>query len=236
MAKSKRKQNAVKNAGLRNASRSGPQSSIKGGRGPSEARSSKVVPDIFRAKLVYKQRVSMGGSAGVIVQKFRGNDLFDPDISGTGGQPYGFDQLMALYSFFRVMSSKIDVHFCSVGTAAGTQSYEAIVVPTATGVSFTTTEDASAAPYALWTLNQGLSNPHPRLTSSISTSKIEGIPESKVRDEDNYSGSAAASPTNQWDWQIITQAIDRSSNLSCFAYVSITYDVEFYARVNLALS
>jgi hypothetical protein len=197
---------------------------------------STVVSDVLRTKLTYKQRVNMGGSAGVIVQRFRGNDLFDPDVSGVGSQPYGFDQLMSLYGKFRVLGSKLTVWASSVGTTAGTQSYEMILVPTASGVAFTTTEDASVAPYAKWRLNQGLSNPAAFLERSITTSKIEGIPESRVRDDDTYSGDASTSPTSQWDWQIITQAIDRSSNLSCFAYVSIEYDVEFYERKNLALS
>lgn len=195
-----------------------------------------VVPDVARVKLTYRQRVTMGGSAGVQIQKFRGNDLYDPDISGTGAQPYGFDQWMNLYERFRVLGSSIDVWFCSVGTSAGTQSFEAIVVPTATGVSFSLMEDAAAAPYALWKVNQGLSNPAMHIVSQMQTHKIEGIPLSKVRDEDTYSGTASTSASSGFDWQILTQSIDRLSSLSCFAYVNITYDVELFSRVNLTLS
>ncbi len=196
----------------------------------------RVVADVMRSTLTYKQRVNMGGSAGVIVQKFRGNDLFDPDVSGVGAQPYGFDQMMTFYSKYRVLSSKIECWFCSVGTSAGTQSFNFVVVPTATGVSFASLEDASAAPYAKWGVNQGLSNPARHVIHSMATGKMEGVPITKVRDEDTYSGSASASVTSGFDWQILTQSVDLSSALSCFLYVTISYDTEFYERVNLALS
>ncbi len=195
-----------------------------------------IVPDVYRTKIAFHSRVNMGGSAGVIVQKYRGNDLYDPDVSGVGGQPEGFDQLMALYERFRVLGSAIKAEFVSVGTSAGTQSFECAVIPTATGVSFTTMEDVTSAPYCRWRVNQGLSNPNPSILHQMQTGKIEGVPQSKVRDEDSYSGTAALSATSGFDWQLLTQCVDRATNLNCYVYVTITYDTEFYSRVNLALS
>ncbi len=40
-------------------------------------------------------------------QVFTANGLFDPDITGTGHQPRGFDQFMALYDKYVVVSSSI---------------------------------------------------------------------------------------------------------------------------------
>lgn len=40
---------------------------------------------------------------------FAANGLYDPDITGIGHQPKGFDQWMAVYNHFNVLGSKISV-------------------------------------------------------------------------------------------------------------------------------
>jgi len=40
---------------------------------------------------------------------FMANGLYDPNVTGTGHQPRGFDQLMAMYKHYEVMESLIEV-------------------------------------------------------------------------------------------------------------------------------
>lgn len=47
------------------------------------------------------------GSTGTY--NFRANSMFDPNITGTGHQPYYFDQMSAIYNHFFVLGSKITV-------------------------------------------------------------------------------------------------------------------------------
>jgi hypothetical protein len=42
--------------------------------------------------------------------------MFDPDITGTGHQPRGFDQLMLFYDHFVVLRAKIKVQFFNAST------------------------------------------------------------------------------------------------------------------------
>lgn len=59
-----------------------------------------------------------GGTAGVHV--FSANGLYDPDITGIGHQPTGFDQVMALFDHYTVVGSKIRAEFVNGdGTYAG---------------------------------------------------------------------------------------------------------------------
>jgi len=68
------------------------------------------LPDSTIRTLKYCGQFSINagiGSAGGYT--FSANGIWDPDISGTGHQPYGFDQLMAMYNHYEVLESCIRV-------------------------------------------------------------------------------------------------------------------------------
>lgn len=46
---------------------------------------------------------------------FRLNSLYDPDLTGTGHQPYGFDQYAALFNRYKVDKVTVDVIFTTPG-------------------------------------------------------------------------------------------------------------------------
>lgn len=70
----------------------------------------------MRVKMKYTDGVLLTTTTGIGVTTyaFRANSLFDPDQTGTGHQPYRFDQLAAIYQRYRVLKSKITVDW-SVG-------------------------------------------------------------------------------------------------------------------------
>jgi len=67
---------------------------------------------------------SFGGAttSGAITSTyiFRANSLYDPDLSSTGHQPMGFDQMMLSYNHFVVLRSKITCVFKNTSTTAPT--------------------------------------------------------------------------------------------------------------------
>lgn len=74
-----------------------------------------TMPAAKAVKLRYCARVTLNpgpGLAGVYV--FSTNGMYDPDITGAGHQPLGFDQWMALYNSYQVLSSKIHVEFANL--------------------------------------------------------------------------------------------------------------------------
>lgn len=66
-------------------------------------------PPTFYTKLKYCDTITMTSTLGVAVYEFAGNGCYDPDITGTGHQPYFWDQLTAVYKYYAVVSSKITV-------------------------------------------------------------------------------------------------------------------------------
>jgi len=59
------------------------------------------IPQRFITKLKYAGTVTTGANGAWAL---RLNSLFDPDATGTGHQPYGYDQLSQLYNRYRVIS------------------------------------------------------------------------------------------------------------------------------------
>jgi len=67
---------------------------------------SKIVT-LYYSQLGISLRRTLGG--GFTTKKFSVNGLFDVDLSGSGHQPYLFDQYMAIYQKYDVLASKITV-------------------------------------------------------------------------------------------------------------------------------
>lgn len=78
------------------------------------------VPFTLITKMLYHERVNLTpdaiGASGVHV--FSANGTYDPNITGIGHQPRGFDQMMALYDHNVVIYSKCRVDFASATVGA----------------------------------------------------------------------------------------------------------------------
>jgi len=75
-----------------------------------------------------------GSAAGTRI--FAANGLYDPDITGTGHQPMGFDQFAGIYERYLVLHSKLVIKNLAPGAAAN-------AAPVAIGVLLS--KDASIA-------------------------------------------------------------------------------------------
>jgi hypothetical protein len=65
--------------------------------------------------------ISAAANPGVYV--FSCNGLFDPDVTGTGHQPRGFDQLMLFYDHYVVQKAKITVRFFNSSAATPAMAF-----------------------------------------------------------------------------------------------------------------
>lgn len=73
---------------------------------------------LIHGQLYYDFQQSIVGTAGIVASRvYTANGVFDPDITGTGHQVIGFDQIMAAYNHYSVIRSKITVTFLNNGDA-----------------------------------------------------------------------------------------------------------------------
>lgn len=71
----------------------------------------KLLGNSLATTLVYNDQyvLDAGAAPAVAVHVLRASGLFDPDVTGAGHQPRGFDQIMLLYDHYVVVGSKITV-------------------------------------------------------------------------------------------------------------------------------
>lgn len=152
-----------------------------------------IFPATIVKTLRYSTNVSLGAAVGALsTWMFRANDLFDPDYSGTGHQPAGFDQLMAWYNHFCVVRSKILCTFRNIGT---TSAYGAIRVDASNSpltVIDRLIEDGGLTMDILEA--KGVTGSNKTLALDISIPKLQGVSRSAVTADPSLRGDSATSP------------------------------------------
>lgn len=183
------------------------------------------MPDRLRTKLWYdflQYPLMAAASSGAL--NIGGNDAYDPDRSGSGHQPMGFDQLTSIYDRYVVTGSRVRITLLSTdkGITLG------LIPSTDTGTPSS--------------LNNLLENPYSKhlaipssypcvLNHSFSSAKIWGVSESTIIQDDTYHARYNASPTRPWYWLVKAGTFDGSTTATVYVNIRVSYIVEFYERI-----
>lgn len=146
-------------------------------------------------KLKYHEQLQMNpGVAGApATYVFSANGMYDPNISGAGHQPRGFDQMMSLYDHFTVIKSKCIVTFMK-GASQNTS------VITCISLRDTSTVEASMQDYiesrnTTFGSLVGAGNATRVLKKNFSAKQFLGRPH--PLSEDDLRGTTSGNPTEQ---------------------------------------
>lgn len=172
---------------------------IAGKRNPSEL-SMVVEPwmPLFPARttkwLRYSADISLSSSSGAVsTYVFAANDLFDPDRTGTGHQPMGFDQMMIFYNHFCVTHCKAKIIFKSAAGATGTACVRQDASSTPITVIDQILEIGGLVQTTLETI--GGFGANKEIEIGLSVAKLQGVSETALTADSTLRGNAAASPT-----------------------------------------
>ncbi len=190
-------------------------------------------PDRMRCTLTYSSLyISLiANSASVSRYQFSMNSLFDPDFTGTGGQPEYFDQLSALYNRYRVYGSAIKVVFLPFNSSGAQVNVptNAVLLPSAqTLASFNVDDVAGMARAQNRIITGNMDQSNVTMVSSHSISEILGVKD--VEGADRLQALISASPSEQALWSILARTADGTTATSLGISVRITYDCEFFDR------
>lgn len=180
-----------------------------------------------RSKLLYNTNVNYGSIAGAASgYVWTANGLWDTDVTGTGHQPMGFDQLMLLYEHYTVIGGKITVSFVNVSAT------ESGVV----GIAINPSASLQTIPSELIengmlrrsyiAANAGNSKSQVTLTIPFDIAKINGVSHSLIGDA-LYRGDVTQNPTEQSYLHLFCYNTITASLLNIWADVTIEFDTWF---------
>lgn len=200
-----------------------------------------IVADKTITSLTYSSAVAYAPGVDQEDRIFNINSIFDPDRSGVGHQPQGRDQYAAFYNRYRVLKCSWDVTMAPQ-TAGG--SYNCIVLPSndATSIAGINQDNAIESPWAkyktasVYSTTAGVGPLPLRIRGSIRMSKLYGVSEKTLRDDDRYAAEMSASPAELAVLHVLTTSALAASTINYHLIVKLVYEVEMFDRVQLSAS
>lgn len=162
-------------------------------------RSRSLVPNRYNTKLVYSDfftTTTLGGGA-ISYTQWAMNGLYDPDLTGTGHQPMGFDQLCpTLYQSYLVTGCKMILEGRFVSPNLDTAPVVGnIIIGGVSPLSTTLPSTLSVANESRQYITVTRSDQSPfRIKKYFNVGKTLGIPSNRVKNEAQYSAHNSANP------------------------------------------
>lgn len=151
-----------------------------------------ILPPLMQRRLKYVQKYEYNPGAQVDDHVWQCSSLYDPDTTGTGHQPYGFDQLSALYYKYRVRKTRFSFTWTNTAAGAGT----VILYPSFTTTSIVT-PTCQEIPGAVWAqfTTAAAGQPSVTICIDIDHAKFLGRTRADFEADDLYAANYGSSPT-----------------------------------------
>lgn len=174
---------------------------------------------------------SGASSAGAYV--FSANGLYDPDITGSGGQPMGFDQMMIYFNHYTVHSCRIRVVF---GSNSSALRATVALMTSGSSTAVTVIENAvENGDIAFQVLEfAGTFGGTATFTRNLDIGRFQAVVD--VLDDPNMRGDATANPVEQAYYHLMVWCADSSTVVSAGFQVVLEYDVTFHEPRKASLS
>ncbi len=196
------------------------------------------MPDASVVKLAFAYRASLfndattGWTFGTVLN-VRVNNLYSP-VQGAQ-QPYGYDQMAALYRIYKVVGFKITVE---AATRTSAPIYFGMrPVPVNENLTYSATGVAAASEWPNSRVVQlpGLGGPVYKTTYTADIPRLLGITKDQFdADVSEYSASIAAAPNRYAYVQLAVAGVDNAAFAEVM--VRVEYTVQYWQRITLGQS
>lgn len=185
----------------------------------------------FRTILRYSQEATLNPGVGgaAATYQFMINSLYDPDYTGTGHQPMGYDQLMGLYNRYLVYGVGYEITMIFGDTTASRQA----VVGTHVNLSSSTSTDWTVYaenPETDFRVLESIGSQKTQTTFKgfIDIAKVYGMKRSEIETEHNFWGQTAASPTSKVYLNLFAAGGQTTDTGAVHCYIRFT----FYSKMH----
>lgn len=193
------------------------------------------ISDRYLCRLKYAEHVTLVTGVAPTSQLWRANSLFDPNQTGVGHQPLGFDQLSALYNQYRVYGCKYRITFHNQNTA--NLINVAVVKKKDNSVStvFSTIEEKPYAQTDMLNISLG-SHSSRTFTGYASCARMLGVTKNTYNADDQFTAAVTANPTANPTIQCYVHEIAGLTGYNVHVDVQLEYYCVFFGRVPLTQS
>jgi len=178
-----------------------------------------------RRLLRYQESTLFTGTANLLASYvYSANGCYDPNITGTGHQPMGFDQMMAFYNHYVVVRSRILVQV--MNTTSNQMIHCAILQlsDVTTSTNYQTVIEAGNMTMALLTPT-GINGCVALLQDRCDLGRLQGL--QQVLDDPEMRGTVAANPTEQSYYHVALWNSQNSTVPTALVTTVIEYDTYF---------
>lgn len=161
---------------------------------------------------------------------FSGNSPYDPDVTGVGVQPYGYDQYLNanLYTVYNCYSSSIKVYFYVEQTYASVRRLHCLLFPFRSATpTVTDISDLRMVPYVKETTYDGANESTRGCKISHYKSSRAMFPDVTTRDA-NFNAAYTTNPGIRWYWILLFHTTDYDDE-----EIDVYFDVKikYYTQV-----
>lgn len=188
------------------------------------------MPDSIAMKMKYSTILTPTTTTTAQTHFYSLNNLFDPDVTGVGHQPYYFDEVSAIYARYYVMGCSVKVT-ANVTTGAAQLLFKA--QRDVTGLSATSIGVERPGMRSV-IVNAG--GPSKATKTYYSIPNLFGLSKDAYKGENAYHGTFDTNPTLQYYLQLAWQHPDQVSTASGTLSIELEYYCKWYDRKRVSQS
>jgi len=164
------------------------------------------------------------------------NGLYDPYYTGAGHQPYGFDQIMATYTKYRVESVTFRVTYTTPGAAQDVFCAASFGPGTSASLTSVSPQAVCEWPNAVHGHLPSTGSRLCVLTGTIAINELLGISKARYDADDQFVGSTSANPTQVCLLAVAVGSYSGSASQATSALVELEYNAVVFERQVIATS
>lgn len=195
-----------------------------------------IMPEIYRALPYYDTYALNFGTFTYALRQFRMNSLYDPDLTGVGHSPRGFDQFALLYSNYQVYACVCEVIFTTKDTTNDTWmcfigALDSQSTPPLNQIELNEKPNGPSAKGFLTNTNRRCV-----LRQYYHCAAVEGIDKTEYNSIDAYQAPVTGNPNVSPQVYVGAYTLDGSTGTSLDIHVNMTFMCKFFRPKAVAIS